>query len=205
MKIAKEGLGEYNLSQCFCVGQMPTYPRTHGKPQQLLQMPLDKPACTLMPFILGKSQEEETRDEDLVEWIYKDPITTNILQAKLPTDQYGKGLLIMQRMCYDHQSALGPCKQGQHEPLQPELKPKDNTGLGFEKEILPKLIFKGKPNKPLYQPITKRSPWIIKATSNTIATTPLRLKIPAQPSTTLFIPPIKPAIPPAIVITSITP
>lgn len=81
MKIAEEGPDKYNLSQLFCVGQMPTSPRTHGKPQQLIQAPLVKPACTLMPFILGKSQEEETRDEDLTEWIYKDPITMNIPQA----------------------------------------------------------------------------------------------------------------------------
>lgn len=148
-----------------------------------------------MPFILGKSQEEETRDEDLAEWIYKDLITIEIPQAKLPTDQYGKGLLIMQRMGYDGQSALGPCKQGRHEPLQPELKQKDNTGLGFQKDILHKLRFKGKPSQPLYQPITKRSPLIIKATSNTIAATPLRLKILAKPCTTPIILPIKSTIP----------
>lgn len=129
---------------------MATSPRTHGKPQRLLQTPLVKSACTLTPFILRKSQEEETRDEDLAEWIYKDPITMDIPKAKLPTDQYGKGLLIMQRMGYDGQSALGSCKQRRHEPLQLELKPKDNTRLGFQKEILPKLKFKGKPIKPLY-------------------------------------------------------
>ncbi|GLJ56016.1 hypothetical protein SUGI_1202690 [Cryptomeria japonica] len=117
MKMAKEGLGEYNLNQLFCVGQLPTSPRTHGKPLRLLQTPLVKPTCTLTPFILGKSQEEETRDEDLVEWIYKDSITMKIPQAKLPTDQYGKGLLIMKRMGYDSQSALGTYKQGRHESL----------------------------------------------------------------------------------------
>lgn len=67
IKIAEEGPGEYNLSQLFCVGQTPTSPRTHGKPQQVLQQPLNMPACSLMPFILGKSQEEETQDEDLVD------------------------------------------------------------------------------------------------------------------------------------------
>ncbi|GLJ46599.1 hypothetical protein SUGI_0981920 [Cryptomeria japonica] len=94
MKMAEEGPGEYNLSQLFCVGKLPTSPRTYGKPQRLLQPPLVKPACTLAPFILGKSQEEETRDEDLVEWIYKDPIK-DISRAKLPTDKYGNSLIIM--------------------------------------------------------------------------------------------------------------
>ncbi|GLJ53608.1 hypothetical protein SUGI_1143590 [Cryptomeria japonica] len=205
MKIAEEGPGEYNLSQLFCVGQIPTSPRTHGKPQQLLQQPLIMPACALMPFILGKSEEEETQDEDLAKWIYKDPITTDIPQFKLPTDQYGKGLLIMQRMGYDGQSALGYYKQGRHEPLLPEFKPKGNTGLGFEKEIFPKLKLKGKPNKPLCQPTVKRTPFIIKATSSTITTAPPRLKIPTSPSTMLIIPPIKPVIPFAATITSIVP
>lgn len=52
MKMAEEGPGEYNLSQLFCVGQLPTSLRTHGKYQRLLQMPLVKLVCTLMPFIL---------------------------------------------------------------------------------------------------------------------------------------------------------
>lgn len=47
MKMAEEGPGEYNLSQLFCVGQLVTSPRTHGKPQKLLQPPLAKQACTL--------------------------------------------------------------------------------------------------------------------------------------------------------------
>lgn len=112
MKMAEEGPREYNLSQLFCVGQLSTSPRTHGKPQKLLQTPLAKRTCTLAQFIPGKSQEEETRDEDLTEWIYKDPINNEISNAKLPTDKYGKGLTIMQRMGYDGHSALGHYKQG---------------------------------------------------------------------------------------------
>ncbi|MGI4370209.1 hypothetical protein ACR2V4_26810, partial [Klebsiella pneumoniae] len=131
----------------------------------------------------------------LAEWIYKDPITTDIPPVKLPMDLYGKGLLIMQRMGYDGQSALGYCKQGRHEPLLPEFKPKGNTGLGFEKEILPKLRFKGKPSKPFCPPTAKRTPFIIKAPSNTIPTAPSRLTNPPQPSTIPIIPPNKPVIP----------
>lgn len=51
-------------------------PRTYGKPQQSLKPLVASHTTTLDGFILGRSQEQETNDEDLARWIYKDPSNT---------------------------------------------------------------------------------------------------------------------------------
>lgn len=55
MKAQDEGLGEYNISHLFYVGQLSLSPRNYGKPHQSIKILVASHTTTLDDFILGRS------------------------------------------------------------------------------------------------------------------------------------------------------
>jgi hypothetical protein len=82
-------------------------------------------------FIKSNTTKEEVEDRDILGWLYKYE-DESILNIKIPTEQYGKGYTIMQRMGYEGNGPIRKIKEVIIEPIQPNsIHPNDKTRLGL--------------------------------------------------------------------------
>lgn len=76
---------------------------------------------------------EDPKDSEMLKWLYRDEDEDEtVLNIKLPTDKYGKGYSIMQKMGY---KGNGPIRKrkGVVEPIDPlGITTKDKKRLGYD-------------------------------------------------------------------------
>lgn len=115
IKLRDRGNGEYSISQ------LPLSPKSYGKPSNSKQQPIVKHLPIFDgAFVSVGTLSEETEDKNVLQGLYKDEeVQTKISNVRIPTEKYGKGFNILQKMGYTRTSPIGKRKEGILEPIQP--------------------------------------------------------------------------------------
>jgi len=131
LQLKDKGLGEYTVSQSLYLAQLSLFPRSYGRPI-LKTLAIEKP--TKGPFVKWGNLEDESDEKDILQWLYKDEASSSMQHnhPTIPTEQYGQGFQMLQRMGYEGHGPLSSRKDGITEPIQSHtLTARDTTGLGY--------------------------------------------------------------------------
>lgn len=82
------------MAQTFLIGNLPISPKSHGKPHLLQKEP--KIVIQYQPpttFTRWGELDKETLDDDVIDWLYKDPTETP--PVRLPVERYSKGFTML--------------------------------------------------------------------------------------------------------------
>lgn len=128
----------------YSISQLPLSPKSFGKPSNSKQKPIVKHLPIFDgAFISARTLSEETEDKDVLQWLYKDEeVQQKVNNVRIPTEKYGKGFNILQKMGYTRTGPIRKRKEGISEPIQPHTQQAtDKAGLGYGQVTLPEDIF----------------------------------------------------------------
>jgi hypothetical protein len=98
VQIIDKGVGEYSIEQSLCLSQLPTL-KSYGQPSTSMQSSSNPITLFEGKFIKESTQEEESEDKAIFNWLYKDEEESTSLSIaaiiNIPMEQYGKGFSIL--------------------------------------------------------------------------------------------------------------